>query len=60
MEKHNVPICDDIERDETLLILTKDFNTLIEDGDSLKEDEIGQETARTTWETAAKPWKTTT
>ena len=42
-EKVLVPCYGDDDQDETLLILVKDFNLLIEDGDLLEEEEIGSE-----------------
>ena len=42
-EKTKLPSYGDIDQDENLLLLIKDFNLMIEDGDLLKEDEIGKE-----------------
>ena len=42
-EKVYIPSYGDNDLDETLLNLVKDFNLLIEDGDLLKQDEIGSE-----------------
>ena len=45
-EKVILPTYGDDDRDETLLILVKEFNTMIEDGDLFKEDDIGEEEFR--------------
>ena len=42
-EKIQLPSYGDADQDETLLVLIKDFNLMIEDGDLFKEDEIGTE-----------------
>ena len=42
-EKVQVPSYGDNDQDETLLLLIKDFNLLVEDGDLLKEEAIGSE-----------------
>ena len=42
-EKVQIPSYGDSDQDETLLLLVKDFNLLIEDGDLFKEDSIGTE-----------------
>ena len=38
-----IPSYRDNDQDKTLLVLVKDFNLLVEDGDLLKEEEIGFE-----------------
>ena len=53
-EKVHVPIYNDQANDECLLILVKEFNILIEDGDLLKEETIGEEESRAIWKTATK------
>ena len=40
-EKVQVPSYGDNDQDETLLLLIKDFNLLVEDGDLLEEEAIG-------------------
>ena len=40
-EQALAPCYGDDDQDETLLILVEDFNLLIEDGDLLKEEEVG-------------------
>ena len=42
-EKIQLPSYSDTDQDETLLLLIKDSNLMIEDGDIFKEDEIGTE-----------------
>ena len=42
-EKVQLPSYGDTDQDETLLVLIKEFNLMIEDGDLFKEDEIGTE-----------------
>ena len=42
-EKVQVPSYGDNDQDETLLLLIKDFNLMVEDGDLLKEEAIGSE-----------------
>ena len=45
-EKVVLPTYGDDDRDETLLVLVKKFNIMIEDGDLLKDEEIGSEEDR--------------
>ena len=45
-EKVNLPIYGDDDRDETLLILVKEFNMTVEDGDLFKEEDIGEDKLR--------------
>ena len=40
-EKVNLPTYEDDNRDETLLILVKELNMMVDDGDLLKEENIG-------------------
>ena len=42
-EKVILPTYGDDDRDETLLILVKEFNIMIEDGELFKEEDIGEE-----------------
>ena len=44
-----VPIYEDKSKDEPLLILVKEFNLLIEDGDLFKENEIGEKVNKDTF-----------
>ena len=52
-EKINLPTYGDDDRDETLLVLVKEFNMMVEDGCLFKEEEIGLEEDRNGF-TAAK------
>ena len=45
-EKVVLPTYGDDDRDETLLTLVKEFNMMIEDGDLMKDEEIGLEDDR--------------
>ena len=53
-EKVDVPVYNYQANDECVLILVKEFNILIEDGDILKEETIGEEVSRAIWKTATK------
>ena len=53
-ERVYVPVYGDLSNDECLMILDKEFNLLIEDGDLMKEEIIGTEDTRDTWETPTK------
>ena len=48
-EKVVLPTYGDDDRDETLLVLVKEFNMMIEDGDLSKNDDIGEEATRNTF-----------
>lgn len=48
-KKVMLPIYGDDERDETLLILVKEFNMMVEDGNLSKDDEIGRESTQGTF-----------
>ena len=50
----HVPVYGDLSNDECLIILGKEFNLLIEDGDLMKEEMIGTEDIVATWETPNK------
>ena len=52
-EKVNLPTYGDDDRDETLLVLVKEFNMMVEDGCLFKEEDIGLEEDRNGF-TAAK------
>ena len=52
-EKVNLPTYGDDDRDETLLVLVKEFNMMVEDGCLFKEEDIGLEEDRNDF-TAAK------
>ena len=45
-EKVVLPTYGDDDRDETLLVLVKEFNMMVEDGDLFKDDEIGEEATK--------------
>ena len=46
IEKNILPTYEDDDRDKTLLILVKEFNMIIEDGDLFKEESIREEKNR--------------
>ena len=48
-EKVMLPFYGDEDRDETLLILVKESNMMIEDGGLFKNDDIGEETVPNTF-----------
>mmetsp|Transcript_34952 Transcript_34952/g.40438 ORF Transcript_34952/g.40438 Transcript_34952/m.40438 type:complete len:306 (+) Transcript_34952:850-1767(+) len=59
-EKVHVHVYGDSSNDECLMILEKEFNLLINDGDLMKEETIGTEVTMATWETPTKKWNKST
>ena len=53
-EKVILPTYRDDDRDETLLVLVKEFNMMIEDGDLFKEENIGEEENRNSFTSLKK------
>ena len=56
-EKVILPTYGDDDRDETLLILVKEFNMMIEDGELFKEENVGEEENRNNFTSLKKKHK---
>ena len=52
-----LPTYGDDDRDETLVILVKEFNMMIEDGDLFKEENFGEEENRNSFTSLKKKHK---